>query len=162
MRLSMIAAVARNGVIGSGNKLPWYLPEDLKYFKRMTLGKPIIMGRKTYESIGRPLPGRTNIVLTLQADWDAEGVTVVASIEDAIAVAKAGGALEAVVIGGGQVYRLAMELADCLYLTEVEFDVEGDAFFPDFDKTEWLESNRSEPENINEPAYQFVTLVRKS
>lgn len=134
-RISLIAALDNNGVIGDGGDIPWRLPADLKYFKRVTMGKPLIMGRKTYESIGRPLPGRKNIVLTHQRDYHAPGCTVVHSIEQALAAA--GNAEEVMVAGGGSVYRQFLPLADRLYLTFVETTAEGDKTFPSVDPANW-------------------------
>lgn len=135
LRLAMIAAMSRNRVIGRDNELPWHISADLKHFKRTTLGKPVVMGRKTYESIGRPLPGRTNIVVTRQQGYQPEGVRVATSTEAALAlaeeVATADGAAEVMVIGGEQLYRSLLPHADHLYLTEVDADVEGDAYFPE-------------------------------
>ncbi len=147
MKIALIAAVAANGVIGVDNRLPWHLPEDLREFKRITLGKPVVMGRKTYESIGRPLPGRTNIVLSRQVDWVAEGVRVVADLDAALALA---GELvdkvddEVVVIGGEQIYRQALPRADRLYLTLVDRVVAGDTRFPELDRAVWREVSRRE------------------
>lgn len=149
MKLAIIVAASRNGVIGRNNQLPWHLPQDLKYFKAVTFGKPVIMGRKTYESIGRPLPGRTNIVITRDAQWSAvEGVIVVNSVEKALGEAQKvlGEALspinEAMVIGGAEIYRLTLGVADKVYLTRVNCDVEGDAWFPSLDQDCWaLESS---------------------
>ena len=136
-RLAMIAAMSRNRVIGRDNALPWHISADLKHFKRTTLGKPVVMGRKTYESIGRPLPGRTNIVVTRQPDYSAPGVRVATSTESALAlaseVATGDGASEVMVIGGEQLYRSLLPHAERLYLTEVDAEVEGDAFFPELD-----------------------------
>ena len=141
MKLSMIVATAQNRVIGRDNALPWYLPNDLKYFKQTTLGKPVIMGRKTYESIGKPLPGRTNIVITRQTDYLPEGVKVVHSVAEARDLAESvcliDGQEEAMIMGGAEIYTLALPDADRLYLTEVHADVDGDAYFPEYDKTEW-------------------------
>jgi dihydrofolate reductase len=142
MKVALIVAMAENRVIGINNKLPWYLPEDLKYFKRVTMGKPIVMGRKTYDSIGRPLPGRTNIVITRNPDWAVpEGVRRVSSIEEAISLAESiaiiDGSEELMVIGGAQIYAAAFDLADTLYLTKVHSDVEGDAYFEGFEANEW-------------------------
>ena len=125
--LSVIVAAARNGVIGRNNALPWHLPEDLRYFKRVTMGKPIVMGRKTWESIGRPLPGRTNIVITRRPDYAAEGARVVGSLEEALSLAEdialIDGSNELLVIGGAEIYKAALPLASRLYLTEVQADV---------------------------------------
>lgn len=166
MKLAMIVAIARNGVIGVDNQLPWHLPEDLKYFKRVTTGKPIIMGRKTFDSIGRPLPGRANIVITRNAEWGAEGVIAVTSLEQALQqgkrVAAAEDADEVMVIGGEQIYRMALPLADRLYLTRVDAFVEGDAFFPELDMSVWQEESSTEGVAAEGgPSYRFTVLTRK-
>ncbi|KUJ83660.1 type 3 dihydrofolate reductase [Microbulbifer flavimaris] len=143
--IAMIAAMARNRAIGRENALPWRISGDLKFFKRVTMGKPVVMGRKTFESIGRPLPGRLNIVITRNAEWHAEGVSVVTSLEEALRLAgesaRLGGAEEVMVIGGAEIYRQALPLAKRLYVTEVDADVEGDAFFPEF-AGGWSETRR--------------------
>lgn len=166
MKLALIVAVAENRVIGRDNKLPWYLPNDLKYFKQTTLGKPVIMGRKTYESIGKPLPGRTNIVITRQTDYQPEGVKVVSTIEDAIQVAESvcliDGQEEAMVMGGAEIYGLTLPHCERLYLTEVHAEVEGDAWFPEYDKSEWSEVTREDfkAEGPNPFDYSFVVYER--
>lgn len=167
MRLALIVAQARNRVIGDQNRLPWYLPEDLRYFKQVTLGKPVIMGRKTYESIGKPLPGRTNIVITRDPSWQAEGVKLASSLDDAVEIARAqaevDGAEEAVVMGGAQIYAQSLGLVDRLYLTEVEAEPEGDAFFPQIDFTHWVELGRESFPAGDTPgryAYSFVVYDR--
>jgi dihydrofolate reductase len=168
MRLAMIAAQSQNRVIGNNNKLPWYLPEDLKYFKRVTLGKPIIMGRKTFESIGRPLPGRTNIIITRNPDWthDGAGVRVVHSLQQAIELAESlalvNGFEESLVIGGAEIYALALPQADRLYLTQVHAEVQGDAHFPPLDPTQWQEMAREDFSAIepNPYDYSFIVLDR--
>jgi dihydrofolate reductase len=143
MKLAIIVAAAKNGVIGQKNQLPWHLPQDLRYFKSITLGKPIVMGRKTYESIGRPLPGRVNIVITRNPSWSAcEGVMVASNLEGALAIASAqNGAQQVVgevmVIGGAEVYRSALKVADRVYLTEIDLEPEGDAFFAELDHEVW-------------------------
>lgn len=138
--LSLIAAVARNGAIGKDNALLWRLPEDLRFFKRTTMGCPVVMGRKTYESIGRPLPGRRNIVISRNAGWQAAGVERASSLEAALAlVADAG---KAFVIGGAQIYAQALPQADEIVLTEIDRDFAGDAFFPQWDKTRFTEISR--------------------
>jgi len=146
IRLAVMAAVADNGVIGNDNALPWHLPEDLRYFKSVTMGKPVIMGRKTFESIGQPLPGRTNIVITHNSAFRAEGAKVVSSLEGALHLAQhtasADGVEEAVVIGGSEIYRVAFPLADRLYITEVHASVEGDAVLPRIAWEEWREISR--------------------
>ena len=167
MKLSMIVATAQNRVIGRDNALPWYLPNDLKYFKHTTLGKPVIMGRKTYESIGKPLPGRTNIVITRQTDYLPEGVKVVHSVAEARDLAESvcliDGQEEAMIMGGAEIYTLALPDADRLYLTEVHADVDGDAYFPEYDKTEWQEISREDfsAEGPNPYNYSFVVYDKK-
>jgi len=159
MTVSLIVAMAHNRVIGVDNKLPWHLPADLKYFKSVTLGKPIIMGRKTYESIGRPLPGRTNIVVTRNPDWHADGVTVVASLDEAIAAA--GDTDEVMIIGGAEIYGAALQAADRLYVTEVDLAVDGDAFFPAIDPALWREAERDPHAAAGgQPGYSFVRYER--
>ena len=135
--LALIAARARNGVIGLDNQMPWHLPEDLAYFKRVTLGKPVLMGRKTFESIGRPLPGRLNIVVTRNPDWQAAGVQVAHSLDAALALAAAAAPEEIMLIGGAELYRQALPQADVLYLTEIDAEFAGDAFFPEVDLARW-------------------------
>lgn len=166
MKLAVIVAAAENGVIGRNNALPWHLPEDLKYFKRVTLGKPVVMGRKTFESIGRPLPGRTNIVITRAADWCADGVKVVHSLDEALAlaadIAVIDGASELMVIGGAEIYRDALPRADRLYFTEVHAEVEGDASLPAIDWSGWREVSRErfEASESNPYDYSFAVFER--
>ena len=161
MLVSIIAAMDRNRLIGKKNQLPWRLPADLAHFKKVTFGKPVIMGRKTFESIGRPLPGRTNIVLTGSADFSAEGVLVAHSLEQALE--HAAGADEAMIIGGSMIYRLALPIADRLYLTYVDNDHEGDAWFPEFDPADWrvIASEQHAADENNSCDYSFVTCERK-
>jgi dihydrofolate reductase len=142
MEISLIAAVAENNVIGGGNAMLWHIPEDFKYFKSVTIGKPIIMGRKTFDSIGRPLPGRLNIVITRQTGWVADGVTVAPSLEDAIKTAEKTEASEAMVIGGAQIYAAALPFATTIYLTHIQKGYTGDAVFPPVDVTAWREVSR--------------------
>ncbi len=141
MQKAIIVAAAQNRVIGINNKLPWYLPEDLKYFKHVTMGKPIIMGRKTWESIGRPLPGRTNIVLTQNADYSAEGAKVVNTWSEAVGIAEAVGEIDGVdevmVIGGAGIYEMCLNEVNRLYYTKVHAEVAGDAWFPEVDWDQW-------------------------
>lgn len=164
MKLSMIVAMAQNRVIGRNNKLPWYLPEDLKYFKAVTMGKPILMGRKTYDSIGKPLPGRPNIVITRNRDWSAEGVSVVYSLEQALELGQSlleiNGGDELMLIGGAQLYETALNQADRLYLTQVHAEVEGDAFFPEFDQSRWSQVGREDfsADGPNPYDYSFLVL----
>ncbi|MDH3547535.1 MAG: type 3 dihydrofolate reductase [Gammaproteobacteria bacterium] len=158
--ISIVVAVSKNHVIGSRGELPWRLSDDLKHFKALTIGKPIIMGRKTYESIGQPLPDRQNIVITRQTDYFAEGCDVVASVDSAIAAA--GDADELMVIGGGDIYRLFLPLAKRIYMTRVQAEVAGDAYFPVLDAGEWRESMHDEraADQNNQFDYTFVTLER--
>lgn len=167
MRLAIIVAQAKNRVIGVNNKLPWHLPEDLRYFKQVTMGKPIIMGRKTFESIGRPLPGRTNIVISRQPDYAPKNVKVVASLETAIELAEdialIDGADEAMVIGGEQIYTQALARAERLYLTEVDAEIDGDAWFPAFERGQWHEIGREDfaAQDNNPYDYSFIVLDRR-
>ena len=142
VRISMIVAVANNGVIGKDGDLPWRLSTDLKRFKSMTLGKPVVMGRKCYESIGRPLPNRPNIVISRNPDTVFEGVHVTSglkkAIEEARQMATEIGVDEICIIGGGEIYRLGMPLADALHVTHVDADIDGDTFFPEIDTREWI------------------------
>jgi dihydrofolate reductase len=162
IRLAVIVAAAENAVIGRNNALPWYLPEDLRYFKKVTLGKPIVMGRKTFESIGRALPGRTNIVITRNPDFQAEGVRVVASLDEALQLAEniavIDGAQELVVIGGAEIYKAAIPRADRLYITEVHARVEGDAVLPRIEWQHWREIGRERfpAQDPNPYDYSFV------
>ena len=134
--LSMIVAHANNRIIGKDNDMPWHLPADLSYFKKTTLGKPIVMGRKTYESIGRPLPGRKNIVISRDANYKADGVTTVTSVDQAIQ--EAGNVEEVMVIGGGAIYQHCLPTAQRLYITHIDADIEGDTQFPEYDiEKEW-------------------------
>ena len=163
MRLALIVAAAENGVIGRDNQLPWHLPEDLGYFKRVTMGKPIVMGRKTYESIGRPLPGRTNIVITRNPDWQAEGVRALPDMEAALALAEEialiDGAEELMVIGGAEIYAAALPLADRIYLTRVHADVDGDAWLPEIDWSQWQELGRERHSASDSNPYDYSFLV---
>ena len=158
--VSAIAAMSENRAIGRGNALPWHIPEDLKYFKRMTMGKPVIMGRKTFESINsKPLPKRLNIVIS-RSRLLADGIIWMSNVADAIKLAKkeaqATGQNEIMIVGGAQIYREAMPMTDRLYLTVIHRTIEGDAYFPDFDQNEWRETARE-----NHTEYSFVTMERK-
>ena len=159
MRVSMVAAVARNGVIGRGNQLPWRLPEDLRRFKALTLGKPVIMGRRTFESIGRPLPDRTNVVISRRSEQLA-GCTLVDSIAAALSLFAA--APEVMVIGGAQIYQQCLSRADLLHLTRVEADIEGDAVFPELLPQEWQERviARHAADERHAHAFSFCELTR--
>ena len=160
MKLSLIAAMDRNRLIGNNNQLPWHLPADLAHFKQVTMGKSIVMGRKTYESIGRPLPGRTNIVLSRQG-FEAEGVVNVSSICEATALTVTED--EIMVIGGGTIYQSLIDVVDRMYITYVDGEFSGDAWFPDFDETLWVigsEETVCADEN-NQYDCRFVTYDRK-
>lgn len=162
MKLSIIVAVAENGVIGHNNQLIWHLPEDLKMFKRLTSGHPIIMGRKTFESIGKPLPNRTSIIITKNPEFQIEGCITVHSLEEAIEAANEIEENEAFIIGGAEIYRLALPFADTIYLTEVHHSFEGDTFFPAIDKDIWEEVNRTD-HDVDEKhlyKYSFVELEK--
>ncbi|MFA7267716.1 MAG: dihydrofolate reductase [Sterolibacterium sp.] len=160
LRITLIAAVAKNHVIGIGNAMPWRLPEDLKRFKSLTLGHPVIMGRKTWDSLGRPLPGRKNIVISRATDRTIPGADLVGSLQAGLAVAAATGTNEAFIIGGAEIYRQALPLANRLQLTEIAKDYVGDVFFPDVDPTEWHETLR-EPHHAEAGFdFAFVTYER--
>ncbi|MES9947958.1 MAG: type 3 dihydrofolate reductase [Candidatus Thiodiazotropha sp.] len=158
--ISLIAAVASNGVIGVDNGLPWRLPADLQHFKSLTMGKPIIMGRRTWESLPGLLPGRRHIVVTARRDYRAVGCELVHSVDEALQVA--GEVPEVMIVGGGGLYRQMLPRANRLYLTRVAADVAGDAFFPEIDWSEWQEVSRdSHPaDERNQFAYTFVVLNR--
>ena len=160
--ISLIVAASTNNVIGLHGDLPWRLSDDLKRFKAVTMGKPIIMGRLTWESIGRPLPGRQNIVVTRQADYSAEGCDVVTSVDEALDAA--GAVPEIMVIGGGDIYRQLLPRASRVYLTRVEAEIEGDTFFPELDDAEWelVASEPHEADEKNAHAFTFMTLQRRN
>ena len=157
--LVLIAAIASNGVIGVNNTLPWRLPDDLKRFKALTLGHPVIMGRKTWESLGRALPGRHNIVITRNAGFVAPGATVAHSMDAALAAC--GDAGIAFVIGGAEIYAQALPLAHRLELTEIHAGIEGDAHFPPFDRGAWCETARERRRADDDPEYDFVSYERR-
>jgi dihydrofolate reductase len=160
--LELVVAAARNGVIGRDNGLPWRLPADLAHFKRVTLGHPILMGRRTWDSIGRALPGRQNIVLTRDPRFRAAGATVVHSLAEARTAAA--GAERLMVIGGAELYRAVLADADVLHLTEVDADIEGDAHFPPWRREEWQEVSREAhpADERHAHAYSFITLRRRA
>lgn len=161
MMISLIAALAADRVIGMENAMPWDLPADLAWFKRNTLNKPVIMGRLTWESIGRPLPGRLNIVVSSQSGENAQGVTWVSSLEEAIAAA--GDVEEIMVIGGGRIYEQMLDRADRLYLTHIDAEVEGDTHFPDYEPDEWQSvfSEFHDADEKNSHSYCFEILERR-
>jgi dihydrofolate reductase len=165
MKISMIAAMSRNRVIGRENDLPWHLPDDFQFFKDTTSGRHVIMGRKNYESLPhrfRPLPNRTNIVMTRNDSFYAEGVTIVKDLPTALAIAKANQEEEAFIIGGGQIYTLGLAYAECIYLTEIDAVIEGDTYFPEFDSSIWKETSRTHHpiDERHSYAFDFVTYVK--
>jgi len=162
MKISIIAAMSRNRVIGINNTLPWHLPADLKHFKSITMGKAIVMGRKTFESIGRPLPGRTNIIITRNTGFQAEGCTVVHSIEDALDLSVKQD--EIMIIGGASFYEQILPRADRIYLTLIDEKFEGDALFPKYNQSDWQETEHIKhmPDEKNKYQYSFIVLNRKT
>lgn len=164
MLISCIVATANNRVIGKNNQLPWYLPDDLKYFKKVTQGHTVIMGRKCYESIGRPLPKRINIVLTRDPYYASTGIRITHNIEEALQLAEDAGEEEVFIIGGGKIYKQTEIYWDKLYLTEVDLNVEGDVFFPQIDFRQWqIESAIFNPADEKNPHnYTFKVFTRKS
>ena len=163
MRVSLVAALDRHRGIGRGNAMPWHLPDDFRHFKALTLGKPILMGRKTAQSLGRALPGRTNLVLTRGTDVPFAGMRAVASIEQALALASAEDAEELCVIGGGEIYALALPHADVLHLTEIDAVIaDADTFFPEWDAAQWRETSREKhaADDRHAHAFEFVDYRR--
>jgi dihydrofolate reductase len=160
--VGLIVAAAENNSIGKNNQLLWHLPNDLKFFKNTTWGMPVIMGRKTYEAVNKPLPGRFNIVITRQADWKAEGTITATDLNDALQKAKATNCNEIFVIGGGEVYEKSMEMADKLYITRVHATLDGDTFFPTIDETKWQQTYLQEfaADEKHAYAYSFQTWER--
>lgn len=163
MKISMIAAMAHDRVIGKDNQMPWHMPADLAHFKRVTLGKPVLMGRKTFESIGRPLPGRRNLVISRNPGYQADGIEVVGSVEAALALLAENEVAEVMVIGGGHLYAELLPKADCLYLTRIELEVEGDTRFPAFADELWqcVEREVHQADEKNPHPYRFETWLRK-
>ncbi len=165
LRRCLVVAMASNRVIGRDGGMPWHIPADLRHFKSVTMGKPLVMGRKTFQSIGRPLPGRANIVITRDREFSVPGVTVVSNVDDALqeaeSTARRDGVGEIMVIGGGEIYARLLPVADRLYLTEIHQDSEGDVLFPEIDPAMWREIAREDIAADGEtPAYAFVTLDR--
>lgn len=158
-QLSMIVAVAHDGVIGVNNTLPWHLPEDLKRFRALTMGHHIIMGRKTYDSLGRLLPGRTTVIVTRNENYKVEGALVAHSLEAAIALCEDDE--EVFLIGGAELYQTGLKLAHKLYITEIELDVAGDAFFPKLVSTEWQETEREAHTSEKGLKFSYVNYLRK-
>lgn len=162
MRVALVAAVARDGVIGRDGGLPWRLPEDMAHFRAVTTGHPVVMGRRTWESLPprfRPLPGRRNVVVTRNASWQADDAERTASFEDALELLA--GEERVSVIGGGELFSAALPLADELLLTEIDLGVDGDTFFPEFDRAEFLEKAREEHVSDDGTPFAFVTYSRQ-
>jgi dihydrofolate reductase len=162
VKLALIAAVARDGVIGRDNAIPWHLPEDARRFRAVTMGHPVVMGRRTWESLPerfRPLPGRRNVVVTRNDAWRAEGAERAASLEDALRLVA--GEAQVFVIGGAELYAEALPRADELVVTEIDAEVEGDVFFPSWDRAEFDEVSREEHVSDDGVAFSFVTYVRR-
>jgi len=162
MKISMIVAMAHNRVIGLDNQMPWHLPADLQHFKKVTTGKPVIMGRKTFESIGRPLPGRRNIIITRNSEYTAQGIEVVTTPDAALELVTT--AEEVMIIGGGNIYEQFLPKAERLYLTFIDLDVKGDTQFPDYNKVaNWYvkEEQENHPDDKNLSSYKFVTLYKE-
>jgi dihydrofolate reductase len=163
MLTSLVVAASTNNVIGKDNRLLWHLPNDLKFFKNTTWAMPVVMGRKTFEAVGKPLTGRTNIVVTRQQNWSAPGVTVVKTLQEAEAAAAGTDAKEMFVIGGGQIYRESIDTADKIYLTRIHAKLEGDTFFPEIPESIWrIHSNLDFQKDVKHAyAYSFQLWVRK-
>lgn len=159
MLISAIAAISSNRVIGKDNQIPWYLPADFRFFKQTTLNHHILMGRKNYQAIGKPLPKRTNVVITRDPFFVSTGCVVVHSIEAAIQVAHENGEDEAFIIGGGQIYEQAMPFVDKIYLTEIELEVDGDVFFPELDPNIWIVESEEYHEPDEKNAFAFTIRV---
>lgn len=162
MKISMIAAMASNRVIGVNNDIPWHLPDDFKYFKNTTAGYYVIMGRKNWESLPKnfqPLPNRTNIIITTQKDYQAEGATIVHSLEDALAIAEQAKEKEAFIIGGGVIYRMGLAVSDKIYLTEIHGEFEGDVTFPELDKEIWKETSRIHHPKDEKHSHSFDFVI---
>ena len=159
-RISLVAAMGSGRVIGVDNRLPWRLPADMKHFRALTLGKPVLMGRKTFDSIGKPLAGRTNIVVSQDRHYHPDGVCIAHSIDEALTLAA--GEAEVMVIGGASFYAQLLPRAECLYLTEIHHHFTGDAYFPAWDPAEWRETAREDhaPDQANAYGYSFITLQR--
>lgn len=158
--ISMIWAMGRNNALGCKNRMPWYLPADFAYFKRVTMGQPVIMGRKTFESLGKPLPGRTNIIITRNKDYSPEGCIVVDSVERAKELTENKNAF---IIGGAEIYKAFLPIADKLYITEIDHDFEADTFFPEIDYSKWklVSSEPGVRDDRNLYDYKFLVFERK-
>lgn len=156
--IAAIVAMSENNVIGINNELPWHLPQELKYFKKITTGHTIIMGRKTFESIGRPLPNRQNIVVTRQSDYKAEGATVINDLEEYLSHHKEE---DLFIIGGAELFKMSFPYLDTLYITEIHHSFEGDTFFPEFNKDEWIIESRSEAQIDEKSKIKFTYFIYK-
>ena len=163
MIISLVVAAASNHVIGKGGIMPWHLPNDLRHFKNVTWGMPVVMGRKTFDSLGKPLTGRKNIVITRQEDWKADGAVAVKSMEDALFLVKETDAKEAMIIGGGEIFKMMFPKADRIYMTRVEADPEGDTFFPEINPTQWrlVSQKNYEADEKNAFNHSFQLWERK-
>ena len=155
MTISLVVAASENNAIGKNNQLIWHLPNDLKFFKNTTWGFPVIMGRKSFESVNKPLPGRTNIVITTKPDWKAETVIVVNNLKDAIQKAAETNSKQIFIIGGGEIYKQSMDIADSIYITRVHADLEGDTFFPLIDESKWKLTSNQDFEADEKHAYSY-------
>ena len=155
MTISLVVAASENNAIGKNNQLIWHLPNDLKFFKNITWGFPVIMGRKSFESVNKPLPGRTNIVITTNPDWKVETVIVVKNLKDAIQKAAETNSKQIFIIGGGEIYKQSMDIADSIYITRVHADLEGDTFFPEIDKSKWKLISNQDFEADEKHAYSY-------
>lgn len=162
MRIAQVVAVSQNHAIGKDNKLIWHLPADLKHYKEITMGHHMIMGRKTYESIGRPLPGRTTVIITRDKDYKAEGCVIVNSLEEGLEVARSANDAEACIVGGGEIFRQAMHLTDKIYLTVINEHFDGDTFYPELDPKQWNLVKREDfhPDEKNKYYYSFCEYER--
>ena len=162
MIISLVVAAANNNVIGKDNQLVWNLPNDMKFFKNVTWGMPVVMGRKTFESLGKPLPGRKNIILTRQSNWNVEGTVAVKNIDDAILLVNEMDVKEMMVIGGGEIFKMIFPRANRIYITRVDAAPEGDAFFPEIDPKEWklVSKKDHEADAKHKYNYSFQTWER--
>ena len=162
MNISLVVAAATNNAIGKDGKMPWHLPADMKHFKNITWGMPVVMGRKTFESLGKPLTGRKNIVITRQTDWQSAGAVVVKNIEDALLIAQQADVNEVMVIGGGEIYKALFEKAKRIYLTRVEAEPEADTYFPPIHPDQWhlVSQQNFEADEKNAFNYSFQTWER--
>ncbi len=155
MTISLIVAASENNAIGKNNQLLWHLPNDLKFFKNTTWGFPVIMGRKTFEAVNKPLPGRTNIIITRKTDWKAPGVIAVSNLTEGIKNVVETNSKQAFIIGGGEIYKQSMDIADIIYMTRVHAQLEGDAFFPVIDESKWNLTSNQDFEKDEKHAYNY-------